>query len=114
MTISKHAKYRRKQRKYALSLLGMRCVKCGYEDIRALHIDHINPVLRKSNKDKKHKDTATDVLNAYKRGLSLENEFQVLCANCHYIKTFYEKKEHLKRFDETVRFVENNQMDFFE
>ncbi len=63
----------------ALEKLGNRCVKCGFDNQLALEIDHIEPC-----------GTSNRL-----RGISLYkfivlvsvNGFQILCANCHTIKT---------------------------
>ena len=59
------------------------CVKCGYSDIRALCLDHINGY-------DKHDKKRIDSLRLY-RYLKLQGfpeGFQTLCANCNYIKEF--------------------------
>ena len=70
-----------------LEILGtMQCAKCGYfADWRALEIDHkygkahgIDP-----NRSTKYYLDNPDI--AYE-------ELQILCANCHRVKTWYDKK----------------------
>lgn len=64
----------------ALRRLGNKCVRCGYCDIRSLHIDHvfsdghIERTLRKSV-NKKIAEAAIDL-----------SRYQLLCANCNWIK----------------------------
>lgn len=68
----------------AVALLGGKCVNCGYSNnIAALQIDHIIPKKRR---------TACEPNQAGKvlRGKIPKEEVQLLCANCHAIKT-YEK-----------------------
>ena len=64
----------------ALDKLGNICLHCGYEDIRALHIDHVNG-------DGKHERNIRKSLN---RKIALElvdiSRYQLLCANCNWIK----------------------------
>lgn len=75
----------------ALDILGKECIKCGFSDPRALQIDHING------------DGATDrktitklfykvVIESILKG---ENKYQLLCANCNWIKRV-ENKEYKK------------------
>jgi hypothetical protein len=73
-----------------LEALGLKCVKCGFSDVRALVIDHVN------GGGRKERDTYNAVYKYYKH--ILENvdsgKYQILCANCNTIKMF-EEKEHL-------------------
>ena len=75
--------YRRK-RLAVLSLLGNKCVMCGIDDFRVLQIDHIQGG---GYKDKKSRTEAywTTVINSV---LKKENKYQLLCANCNWIKRF--------------------------
>lgn len=78
--------YNARKKKAALALLGDKCAKCGFDDPRALQIDHINQRAREENK----KATAVryaQVLNGQRL-----NELQLLCANCNVIKV-WEKDE---------------------
>lgn len=79
-------------RNEVFNLLGCKCAKCGFEDIRALQIDHING---EGNKDRKSKGN-----NSIKYYMSIiisvqekKNEFQILCANCNWIKRIEEKEQ---------------------
>jgi hypothetical protein len=77
--------YIRKVREETLNLLGGKCVKCGFNDKRALQIDHINGGGNKERKDglgfgmkfNKH---------VTKSFLKNEDKYQLLCANCNWIK----------------------------
>ena len=75
-------------RKKCIDVLGGKCVKCGFNDIRALQIDHVNGGgLKESRK-----------IGNYKMYLNIINDetircnYQILCANCNWIKR-YENKE---------------------
>ena len=64
------------------NLLGDKCTRCGFEDKRALQLDHING------------DGPTDrkVINTWRRlekiltDTTYRLSFQLLCANCNWIK----------------------------
>jgi len=74
--------YVRRMRLAALEILGGECVRCGFDDYRALQIDHINgngTKERKSMTKNYHKAVIASVLNN-------ENKYQLLCANCNWIK----------------------------
>lgn len=86
--------YLRKLRQSVLEALGGKCQKCGFEDKRALQIDHINGGGSKERKEKGfggnfHKH----VLKSF---MANEQKYQLLCANCNWIKRF-ENKEALGR-----------------
>lgn len=67
--------------------LGSICVKCGFSDSRALQIDHINGggyterKLYPTNPKKYY----ADILKSIKNN---ECKYQLLCANCNWIKRF--------------------------
>lgn len=67
-----------------LAALGGKCVRCGFDDYRALQIDHING---EGNKERKQSSAYTGyqrkVLESFLRG---ENKYQLLCSNCNWIK----------------------------
>lgn len=67
----------------------IKCQKCGFSDIRALTIDHINGDGAEHRRKLKHASKTYSWLrkNNYPDG------FQVLCMNCQFIKKF-ENKEH--------------------
>ena len=77
--------YTQRQRMTVIELLGRECIKCGFSDIRALQVDHINgggmKELRKGN--------GSGYFNKIIRSISTkENKYQLLCANCNWIKRF--------------------------
>lgn len=65
------------------------CVKCGFGDIRALSLDHINGGGYQQRKKIGIEFYKWIVKNNYPEG------FQTLCMNCNWIKRF-ENKEHFK------------------
>lgn len=75
-------RYYNKLKMSVFALLGMECVRCGFDDLRALQIDHINGGGAKEIKSftrNKYKVLHEKILNGSK-------EYQVLCANCNWIK----------------------------
>jgi hypothetical protein len=85
----KHNGYYRKQNlKVKLELfekLGGVCQKCGFEDHRALQIDHVN-------NDGYIDRVYTNKLNAITRYRYImadtSGKYQLLCANCNFIKKY--------------------------
>ncbi|MFA5130684.1 MAG: hypothetical protein WC477_07300 [Patescibacteria group bacterium] len=82
---------RLERKKRIVKIFGNKCQKCGFEDWRALQVDHINGGGLKEVKSFKHRD------NYY---ASLEKEvlsgkYQLLCANCNWIKRYEEKEGRL-------------------
>ena len=64
-----------------------RCIKCGFLDIRALSMDHINGKGTQHRKTIKGRNFYVWLLkNGFPKG------FQVLCMNCQFIKR-HENKE---------------------
>lgn len=76
-----NAKLWLKLRKDTMKILGgEKCVKCGFSDYRALHIDHIN------GGGNKHIKSFSSNKTYHKYIKDNPSEFQVLCANCNFIK----------------------------
>lgn len=85
--------YTKKQRIQVIKLMGGKCVKCLFNDIRALQIDHINGGGSKERRAVGFSGTFySNVINSFNNN---ENKYQLLCANCNWIKRF-ENKECLK------------------
>ena len=78
-----------KFRLYALMLHGGRCERCGNNDSRVLQLDHINGGGTAHNRKVKP-------LGVAKAALRTPELFQVLCANCNWIKRF-DNNENKKR-----------------
>lgn len=73
-------------RNAVIELLGGKCNRCSIIDARVLQIDHVKAIHReKSGKESGHK-VALKILN----GIIKLSEVQLLCANCHVIKTLEE------------------------
>jgi hypothetical protein len=75
-------RYQAGLRKAAIDILGGKCIRCGFDDIRALQIDHINGggnIDIKNIRGNYHRSVIQSVLNN-------ERKYQLLCANCNWIK----------------------------
>jgi hypothetical protein len=70
-------------REAILKKFGSKCASCGYNtDTRALQIDHIGGNGRKERRKLGWYTIYNKVLN------DSSNEYQLLCANCNYIKRY--------------------------
>lgn len=76
-------KHYAKLRVAIFAILGSRCVKCGFDDLRALQIDHINGGGSKQRKGLAGRDYHRAILDELLGGSS---DYQILCANCNWIK----------------------------
>ena len=83
---ARQLRYRRGLRFRALNALGGKCKKCRFADPRALQIDHINgkggPEVKRIGQAKLHWKILRGEIA----------EYQLLCANCNWIKK-YERNE---------------------
>ena len=77
--------YQRRQRSLVLAHYGPegkpQCWLCGFGDVRALSIDHIN------GDGAAHRKTFKGHIEKWLRDNGLPLGFQTLCLNCHAIKT---------------------------
>jgi hypothetical protein len=72
-------------RRWIISKLGGKCIRCGFSDWRALQFDHI---------DSKNKQERSSGDYGYLKKIVDSNAegFQLLCANCNWIKRFEESE----------------------
>jgi hypothetical protein len=77
-------------REQAYEVLGSKCVKCGFDDKRILHIDHIN-----GGGCREKKLAGTKQTN-YKKILANPKNYQILCPEHNWLKR-EEKQEFTKR-----------------
>lgn len=76
------SKYVNKYHSDALDILGSKCIKCGFTDKRALQIDHVN-----GGGTKQHRELGNwRVYKMIRDVPGFKDEFQILCANCNWIK----------------------------
>ena len=69
------------KRKKILEKLGGKCNQCGFNDPRALQIDHIN---NDGYQERRKFLSGEQILNKVLE--DTENRYQLLCANCNVIK----------------------------
>ena len=74
--------YARKWRIRVIMFLGGKCEHCGNNDNRVLQVDHVNGG---GNKERKMFATNNAVV-AVKRIFNSPERYQLLCANCNWIK----------------------------
>ena len=74
-------KYGDKLRKAVIELLGGHCIQCGFSDVRALQVDHIN-----GGGSKERKNGISNGRMLMLDVMKTEGKYQLLCANCNWIK----------------------------
>lgn len=78
--------YLRNLRKSTLESLGGKCINCAFADFRALQIDHINGG---GSRERKTKSFGGNFhMHVLRSFMAKENKYQLLCANCNWIKRF--------------------------
>jgi hypothetical protein len=88
MVIDSRKKKRIEQRKEIIEAYGGKCAFCGFDDYRALVIDHVND---DGNEDRRN---GLKHPNDFYRHIIINgfpDKYQVLCANCNTIKEFERK-----------------------
>jgi hypothetical protein len=70
---------------------GGQCARCKNNDMRVLQFDHVNGGGTEENRRIHSRGVA-------RKALQRPNEYQVLCANCNWIKRF-ERNENKQRLD---------------
>lgn len=102
-----NAKKRVQWKKEAINKLGGSCVRCGYsESTHALHIDHIKPQLYNRKQYNRYNSGGGLHREIARGNITLDN-LQLLCANCHMIKTYEEDRKYFKSNMKPVR-LEND------
>jgi 5-methylcytosine-specific restriction endonuclease McrA len=79
---TQNKQYRKELRLQAIQCLGGVCARCQFVDIRCLQIDHITPLGKPNGRNSVR--LYLDVIKGHTENL------QLLCANCHMIKTYEE------------------------
>lgn len=88
----RNRRYRDEIRQKIISLLGGKCVRCGFTDWRALQIDHIN------GGGSRERKTARSMSAYYRQIIESNGDgYQLLCANCNQIKRYEEGEQYRER-----------------
>lgn len=69
-----------------IASLGGKCSCCGFSDVRALDIDHIDP-----SKKVRHKSRGYNWSRRLKDWRSNHGNLRLLCANCHRLHTWEQR-----------------------
>lgn len=73
--------------------LGGKCFRCGFSDIRALQIDHVNGGGTKEVRSLGAGRMYRNILDKISTGKPLK-DYQILCANCNWIKRYENNEVH--------------------
>ncbi len=85
--------HRTRKRMEILEFMGGVCVRCGFDDWRALQIDHVNG---NGISDRKKNKSVSSYHKAIRLSIEKgEKKYQLLCTNCNQIKR-HKNKEHRK------------------
>src|SRR3990167_1976631 len=104
--IQNHTKIK-KSRRDLIKLMGGKCCKCGFSDIRALQIDHVNSdgYLERAYWKKIGGYSSEYYLNNVEKSFNNnEGIYQLLCANCNWIKRA-ENLECARRINQKMKSV---------
>ncbi len=82
--VIKITKFDKNTRRLLVKFLGNKCKQCGFDDIRALQIDHINGGGNKEYEKYGNSNVYYFYLTHFEKA---KKNIQVLCANCNMIKT---------------------------
>lgn len=74
-----------KQREELIALLGGKCIRCGFDDPRAMQIDHVYGDGRKE-RTQKYKSNYSYYVVVKELVIAGTDRYQLLCANCNQIK----------------------------
>lgn len=83
----------KERRNLVLQLLGDKCIRCGFTDKRALQIDHINGGGGAEFKNASSNNKRFYYKKVIESITKQEGKYQLLCANCNWIKRSENKNE---------------------
>lgn len=83
------AKQRAKYKSIVIEMFGGSCMECGFDNVRALHLDHITAIKRVSYSTR-GADSGSGLWRKVATGKIPKELVQLLCANCHAVKTYNE------------------------
>jgi|ERR1700685_144762 len=78
----------RRQKERVFAMYGSVCARCGFSDKRALQLDHVQDDGHKHRRTRRDGRRTTDCRRAWTDASRSyqPNKFQILCANCNWIK----------------------------
>jgi hypothetical protein len=79
-------KHNHKVRQFIIDFFGGKCVKCGFNDSRALQLDHIHGDGHKERKDSCGFSLSYRYKMVKEHPELAREKYQLLCANCNWIK----------------------------
>lgn len=82
-----------------LDRYGNQCAICGFNDMRALQLDHINDNGSQERKDLGSQKFSGVKFYEYLIKQGLPDGYQILCANCNNIKQWNKNKAEPKRIE---------------
>jgi hypothetical protein len=80
----KQKRYRERKREDVFQLLGDQCAHCGITDRRVLQIDHVRGGGTQHHRQTHNTSFLTEVAGSWRSGE--RGKYQLLCANCNWIK----------------------------
>jgi len=80
-------RYRHAKRAKVIAFLGNKCCRCGFTDPRALQIDHVNGG---GTQQRRQLGDSWKILDLVLKGIG--GPYQLLCANCNWIKRAEERE----------------------
>lgn len=84
MSESKSTQRQRQLRVEIVKKLGGRCRVCGFDDVRALHIDHVEG----KGSSELRRGYGGGLAYYYRVRKDTTGRYQILCANCNAIKRY--------------------------
>jgi len=78
--------YTQLRRARCMELLGNRCCKCGFDNVLALQFDHVSGGGTKERKKAKSNRALYNAMYQEILEGNVEGHYQLLCANCNWIK----------------------------
>jgi hypothetical protein len=80
---ARYARYALKIKERVYTQYGNRCKQCGFDDRRAMQLDHVRGGGSKERKEKRWSNASV-----YSDALKNPEKYQLLCANCNAIKRY--------------------------
>lgn len=90
---------RMQDKQIILERYGKECAICGFDDIRALQLDHIEDNGSQERKELGGQKFSGVKFYRYLIKQDLPNGYQILCANCNNIKQWDKNKAEPKRIE---------------